>query len=107
GKKAQGRIRRKIEDAAHRIATADPAHFRVIPTTGKREGLVEIRRSPEAFDTRGRTQAYQALPRQGKPRRRPRPQPVRVDQLDLLREMEVSDTNGVGSSEAGQEGAQP
>lgn len=95
GHRAQNRIKRKVAEAADRIAADDSASFEHVPTSSVREGLVRIRRNPEDNDPRGRTQAYQAVGRPAGGRRR-RPRPEIPGQLDLLAALEPSDNDDTG-----------
>lgn len=103
GRQAQQRIRRKVADAASRLAADDPMSFQVVPNNNKRDGLVRILRTPEDNDARGRTQAYQAVGRPTASRKKRR-KPEIPGQLDLLSMLETSDNDGTEEPVAGQEG---
>jgi hypothetical protein len=73
GTAARNQLERRVDEAAQRIASADPDSFIYMPATGTRHSpSVEFVRSPEDLDPRGRTQSYQAIARAGirRPRRR-------------------------------------
>jgi hypothetical protein len=91
GRQAQQKIKRKVAEAARRIAEDEPANFQYMPTTGSREGLVRILRTPEDNDARGRTQAYQAVGRPAKLRRPRKAAEVAANQMDLLAELDTMD----------------
>lgn len=97
GRQAQQRIKRKVAEAARRIQLTDPTGFQVVPTTGNREGLVRILRTPEDNDPRGRTQAYQAVGR-GPATRKKRSKPEIPGQLDLLAALEARDNDNAEES---------
>jgi hypothetical protein len=97
GRQAQQRIKKKVTEAARRIQAAEPASFEVVSTTGIREGLVRILRTPEDNDPRGRTQAYQAVGRAIAIRKK-RPKPEIPGQLDLLAALEARDNDSAEES---------
>jgi hypothetical protein len=75
GKAAKGALQRKVSQAARRIAAQASDNYLYQPGSPNREPMVQILRTPEDADPRGRTQAYQALSRRGgASRRRPRPE---------------------------------
>ncbi|MFJ8990541.1 hypothetical protein ACIRQH_09220 [Streptomyces sp. NPDC102279] len=84
GRQARGQIVAKVAKAARQIATEHPDTFRCAMSPGRDETLVNILRTPEDFDARGRTQAYQALSRRSRSRQRLQTDP---NQLDLLQEL--------------------
>ncbi|MER5293492.1 hypothetical protein ABT382_15610 [Streptomyces pharetrae] len=84
GKAARGQLLRKVTAAARQIARDSPDTFQCSLGPGKEDTIVRILRTPEAFDARGRTQAYQALSRRSRSRQRLQPDP---NQLDLLQEL--------------------
>jgi hypothetical protein len=84
GRAARGQLLRKVTTAARQIARDSPDTFQCTLSPGKDDTIVRILRTPEAFDARGRTQAYQALSRRSRSRRRLQPDP---NQLDLLQEL--------------------
>jgi len=87
GRKVAGVLCRKVGEAVRDLAAAEPTIFAYDPPTRTRpDGLVRLLRTPEEYDTRGRTQAYQALARGGRPRRRR--QLADPDQTDLLQELD-------------------
>ncbi|MFJ2476353.1 hypothetical protein ACIOWI_25810 [Streptomyces sp. NPDC087659] len=90
GQAARAQFIKKVQRAARQIAAELPATYAYAEAPGGGEGYIRILRTPEAFDARGRTQAYQALARQ-QPRRQPRVDP---NQLDLLQELADSDDSG-------------
>jgi len=105
GTKAQGRLRRRIGEAARRIATSDNATFRYSPTSGNHDGHVRFLRSPEDNDPRGRTQAYQRLARLGQARltadrREASAQASLLDELDRADVDNGDDAAPVGAVEA-------
>jgi hypothetical protein len=91
GRQAQQKIKKKVAEAARQIAEDEPANFQYMPTTGSREGLVRILRTPEDNDARGRTQAYQAVGRPAKLRRPRKAAEVAANQMDLLAELDTID----------------
>ncbi|HEX6077336.1 MAG TPA: hypothetical protein VFZ32_19015 [Micromonosporaceae bacterium] len=100
GHGAQQKLRSKVEVAVRDIVMDQPENFAYEGRTGRRqEGLVRFLRTPEDFDLRGRTQAYQAIGRQGRPSGRRRPQ-VDPNQLDLLEELDAADTGEEDSLDA-------
>jgi len=90
--KAQQSLRAKVASAVDLIVESAPDRFAHDRKTGSRpEGLVRFLKTPEDLDPRGRTQAYQALSRSGRPlRRRPAVDP---NQLDLLQELDAGDND--------------
>ncbi|WP_405796709.1 hypothetical protein [Streptomyces longwoodensis] len=84
GRAARRQLLQKVTTAARRIARDYPDTFQCSLGPGKDDTIVRILRTPEAFDARGRTQAYQALSRRSRPRQRLQPDP---NQLDLLHEL--------------------
>ena len=87
GKGVQRRLTSRVEDAARRIGEQQPENFRYRPRTqAHRDAAVEVLRSPEDRDPRGRTQAYQAIARRAPRRRKPKPPPEDQLQLDLVAE---------------------
>jgi hypothetical protein len=104
GHREQQRLRIKVEAAVRAIVDDQPDKFAYEGRTGRRqEGLIRFLRTPEDFDLRGRTQAYQAIGRQGRPsgRRRSRVDP---NQLDLLGELDAADTGEEDSLDAPDDG---
>lgn len=104
GQKARGLLVRKVGDAARKIAAADPLTFAYQPPgdNDRDGGLVHLLKTPEDKDLRGRTQAYQALTRAGRTRRR-KAAPVDPGQLDLLRELEqAEDDSGDDMADSGE-----
>jgi hypothetical protein len=91
GRQAQQQIKKKVAEAARNIAATEPANFTYHPTTGNREGMVKILRTPEDNDARGRTQGYQAIGRAG--HRKPAKSSISPDQLDLLAELDSMDND--------------
>jgi len=89
GRAAQGRLNRKVRNAARRAAEADPERLGYGRATGVTEERVAILRSPETFDRRGRTQGYQAVwaGRASRPRR-PSEVPGQIDLFSELDEAE-------------------
>ncbi|MER7069270.1 hypothetical protein ABT357_26995 [Streptomyces albidoflavus] len=87
GQAARGQLTKKVQRAARQIATEHPGTYAYAEAPGGGEGYIRILRTPESYDARGRTQAYQALSRQS-PRRRPAVDP---NQLDLLQELTGTD----------------
>ena len=105
GRQAQQQIKRKVGEAVRRIAEAEPGNFAFLPTTGSREGLVKILRTPEDNDARGRTQGYQAIGRASRLRKGGRPSDTSPDQLDLLAELDATDNETISQRAAnGEEG---
>lgn len=92
----QSRIVSKVEAAAREVALDKPDDYRLRTRSGtNKTPAVEILRTPESHDRRGRTQAYQALAR---PRRR-RGTPADPNQLDLLAELEIDSVDADGQTE--------
>lgn len=91
GTRAQGRLRRRVAEAAQRIAAADPETFEYHPAAPNHDSFVKLLRTPEDNDPRGRTQAYQKLART---RQRKRPAPQIPGQTSLLDELEEADNEG-------------
>ncbi|GAB2961360.1 hypothetical protein GCM10027075_71350 [Streptomyces heilongjiangensis] len=83
GGAARRQLLRKVGGAARRIAQEHPETYQCSLGPGGDDTIVHILRTPEDFDARGRTQAYQALSRRSRSRR-PRTDP---NQLDLLQEL--------------------
>lgn len=103
--KAQNRLKSLIESSVNNIIKSGQDRFAYEPRTGMRpEGLVRFLKTPEDFDRRGRTQAYQALGRPGRPARRA-PETI-PGQLDLLRELDATDNDEEDSSPASEEEGQ-
>jgi hypothetical protein len=101
--KAQQTLKSKVASAVDRISASAPDSFAHDRRTGRRpEGLVRFLKTPESLDPRGRTQAYQALSRSGRPTRS-RP-PVDPNQLDLLQELEAGDNDEDSPVTTGEEG---
>lgn len=90
GPAARGQLTKKVQRAARQIAAEHPGTYAYAEAPGGGEGYIRILRTPEAYDARGRTQAYQALSRQS-PRRPPKVDP---NQLDLLQELTGTDDSG-------------
>ncbi len=90
GRRAQGQLRKRVGEAAREIAKANSANFAYDPPTSNRDGLVRLLKTPEDNDTRGRTQAYQALARRDHTYRR-RPRRLDPNQLDLLQELDQAE----------------
>ncbi|MGW1902907.1 hypothetical protein ACWCQB_37325 [Streptomyces hirsutus] len=84
GKAARGQLLRKVGAAARQVAREYPGTFQCSLGPGKDDTIVQILRTPEAFDARGRTQAYQAMSRRSRSRPRLQSDP---NQLDLLQEL--------------------
>ncbi len=92
---------KKVGQAVRAIADAEPDTFAYQSATGSHEALVRVLRTPEDNDPRGRTQAWQANGRPRHTQRRHEPDP---NQMDLLRELEVTDdVGGDSDTEAEQE----
>lgn len=91
GKGAREGFVRKAAAAARAIADAEPDTFAYQSATGHHEALVRVLRTPEGNDPRGRTQAWQANGRPRHTQRRREPDP---NQMDLLRELDVTDDVG-------------
>lgn len=85
-------IAKRFQAALRQLSAEDPDTYRYeqVPGGGP-EGVIRLLRTPEGFDHRGRTAAYQSLARV--PKRR-RGRSVDPNQLDLLADVE-------GSSELG------
>jgi hypothetical protein len=106
GRNAQGRLVRKVTDAARRAAQQEPERLRFEPATGRTDTRLVVLRSPEEFDRRGRTQGYQAT-FGGRSRRRPAPQVP--GQLDLFAELDQAeraavDVTGQNDTNGGDDG---
>jgi len=103
GRKAQNQLRKRVADVAREVARTHPATFSYDPPTANRDGLVRLLKTPEDNDTRGRTQAYQALTRKDHTHRR-RPRQLDPNQLDLLQELELAED--VGDEDDTQDGGE-
>ncbi|MFJ4901441.1 hypothetical protein [Streptomyces sp. NPDC088727] len=90
GQAARSQLIKKVQRAARQITTEHPGTYAYAEAPGGGEGYIRILRTPEAYDARGRTQAYQALSRQS-PRRHLKIDP---NQLDLLQELTGTDDSG-------------
>ncbi len=90
GKAARRQLQSKVDRAARQVARESPESFRCSLGPGKDDTIVQVLRTPEAFDARGRTQAYQAMSRRTRSRARLQPDP---NQLDLLQELGNGDDN--------------
>lgn len=88
GKRAQGQLVAKVTEAARKAADRAPGRLRFERATGTTEPRIVILSSPEEFDTRGRTQGYQALFRA---RNRRRPTPQIPGQMDLFSELDEAE----------------
>ncbi len=87
GRREQTVLGSRVDAAARHVAQQQPENFRYRPRTqGQGEAAVEILRSPEDRDPRGRTQAYQAIARRSPRHRRPKPPPEGQLELDLVSE---------------------
>ncbi|MEV2193510.1 hypothetical protein AB0I02_21350 [Streptomyces phaeochromogenes] len=84
GKAARSQLLKKVARAARQIAREDSESYLCTVGPGGDDVIVYIRRSPEDFEARGRTQAYQALSRRSRSRQGPQTDP---NQLDLLQEL--------------------
>ncbi|MGW2832099.1 hypothetical protein [Streptomyces sp. NPDC001286] len=85
GKAARGALVKKVQRAARLVVGEHPGTYRYTTEPGGGEGFITILRTPEDYDARGRTQAYQALSRVSQTRSK-RSQ-VDPNQLDLLHEL--------------------
>ncbi len=93
GHKARNQLVKRASQAARHIAATESTYFEYVQGGGNNDDLVRLLRTPEDNDPRGRTQAYQALGRGRQVRKRsPKVDP---NQLDLLREVEQVDDEGV------------
>lgn len=100
---AKSLVIRKVEAASRSVANDRPEDYRFQRRTGtNRESIIEILRSPEGRDRRGRTQAYQALARQSTGRRG-RSQP---GQMDLLADLGLTASNADSLDESPEEGVE-
>lgn len=102
GARARRQLVKKVGLAASKIAAADSATFEYVSPRPNDDGLVRLLRTPEDNDPRGRTQAYQALARSGRQGRRRAPR-MDPNQLDLLREVEQGDDEGIDEAADGEE----
>lgn len=93
GRKAKNELVRKVGEAAQAVAASEPDTFGFRRRTANRDALVTFLRSPEEYDPRGRTSAYQALAGRRRPPRVPRVDP---NQMDLLSELGQEDDGGDG-----------
>lgn len=85
-------ITHRVEEAARRIAQEKPDDYRLIPSSStNKTPSVAIRRTPEDYDRRGRTQSYQALART-KSRRKTQDDPNQLDLLAVL-DIDLVDTD--------------
>ena len=100
---AKALVIRRVESAARSVASDRPEDYRFQRgTKTNREAIIEILRSPEGRDRRGRTQAYQALARQSSGRRG-RSQP---GQMDLLADLGLTASNADSLDESPEEGVE-
>ncbi|MGC5042415.1 hypothetical protein ACLQ16_03760 [Streptomyces albidoflavus] len=90
-------IAKRFQSALRQLSVEDPDTYRYEQSPGGGpEGVVRLLRTPEDFDHRGRTAAYQSLARVS---RRRRGRPVDPNQLDLLADVEgASETEGPSES---------
>jgi hypothetical protein len=87
----QGRLRRRVGQAAKEVAASAATTFEYCPPQGNHDAFVKFLHSPEQNDPRGRTQGYQGLARTAqRPRRR---RPEIPGQGSLLDELEKADSN--------------
>ncbi|MFF3290916.1 hypothetical protein [Streptomyces sp. NPDC003023] len=99
-------IAKRFQTAVRQLSSEDPDTYRYeqVPGGGP-EGVVRLLRTPEEFDHRGRTVAYQALARVSRRRSK---RLVDPNQLDLLADVEGASEVGVLSvssdDEEGMEG---
>jgi hypothetical protein len=101
GRAARNRLVRRVGEVVRQLASAEPSTFAYEAPTANREGLVRFLRTPEDYDPRGRTAAYQALARRRDTRRR-RATAVDPNQLDLLAELDLAETVS-GDGDTGEE----
>lgn len=109
GGTARGRFIRNVEEALREIATDEPNQFLYQRRTGNRGATVRFLRTPEDNDTRGRTQAYQALARPAHTPHGPRfiDDPDQLDLLDLLSELDHAEDVGGDRDDEGSEEEKP
>ncbi|MGW6496846.1 hypothetical protein [Nonomuraea angiospora] len=96
---AQTALKRKVGEAARRIADRDASTFEYHGPPPNRDGWVTLLRTPEANDPRGRTQGYQALVRPGQSRRSRRRSVIIEGQMNLLEELDKADEGTRNSRE--------
>ena len=88
GQAARGEMVRQFSRVVHAIAREESDTFLFQPQSAtSSEARVQVLRTPEDNDPRGRTQAWQANGRE----RHTSKKPTDPDQMDLLRELEVTD----------------
>lgn len=90
GRAARRQLLKKVDSAIRHIAREHPETYQCSLGPDREDTIVRILRTPEDFDARGRTQAYQALSRRSRSRRQPQVDP---NQLDLLQELGDGDDN--------------
>jgi hypothetical protein len=95
GRGARQRFVKTVAECLRRIAAAHPDTYEFRAATANHEPLLRFLKTPEDNDNRGRTQAYQALARDGRRRRLVQPDP---GQLDLLRELGDADNDNVSTN---------
>ena len=105
GRSARSGLVRVVTEAARMVAEEEPTTFAFLPRRPNDDAAVRLLKTPEDLDRRGRTQAYQALARGSRPRRRGMAPPP--GQLDLLGELgAIDDGNSADEGDDGEEGAQ-
>lgn len=99
GRQGQTALKKKVGEAARRIAERDPSVFKYHGPPPNRDGWVTLLKTPESNDPRGRTQSYQALTRPGQSRRGRRRSAIVEGQMDLLEELDKADEGTFDSRE--------
>lgn len=100
--KIQGKLRKRVEEAARYVCDENPDMFELVPRGNNHDGMVRILDHPEARDRRGRTQVYKKLSRRGGGLVEPHsPMYVQPDLLDLLEEAEQPDVETLAQEEEG------
>jgi hypothetical protein len=102
GRSAQSQMIKRVRDAVIKIAQSVPGTYAIDPPVGNRDGIVRLLRTPEDYDTRGRTPAYQALlKRRQRPRGKDSAYPGQTDLLDELDQVDNETDNDGGVDEEG------
>ena len=102
GHRAKTQLVKVVGEAARHVAAEEPATFAFLPRRENDQAAIKLLKTPEDLDRRGRTQAYQALARGGRTRKRGVPPPP--NQLDLLSELGAVDDGNATDEGDGEEG---
>ncbi|MEV0830930.1 MULTISPECIES: hypothetical protein [Streptosporangiaceae] len=99
GKQAQTSLKKKVGEAARRIANRNPLIFEYHGPPPNRDGWITLLRTPETNHPSGRTQAYQALSRPGQSKPSRKKSAIIAGQTDLLEELDKADEGTLDSLE--------